>query len=126
MVTAHGLFGLFVPSAVKPVVGMVMERFPSREFAGRTLQRRVLTGKSDLYSIYDRHAVPTTWPVLDETAYMRVWLRAKKDVPHPLSRPDEEWIIKESGAVERIAWIDGESEPLKMGAGGFWLISNPT
>lgn len=106
------VYALFVPSARRPVADLEMEVFPSREVAGKTLQRRVLTGSSRTF--YLRHAgrrftdhPERAWPVWDETGYFRVWLRKAADpVPDLLSRPDEEWLIRETGAVERLAWVD--------------------
>lgn len=124
------VYALFVPSARRPVADLELEAFPSREVASRTLQRRVLTGASRTF--YVRHAgrrftthPERTWPVWDETGHYRVWLRKAADpVPEILSRPDEEWLVKETGAVERLAWVDGE-ESLSLSETGERALSHP-
>jgi hypothetical protein len=125
-----GLFGLYVPSAVKPVSGLVMEHFPSRDVCASALKKRNETGTSHLFTDRAKGYVSLsarpfmTWPVFDETGYMRVWTAwTGDDWPGPLSRPDEEWIVTESGKVERIPWTDAETEPLYLANGGAWVNS---
>lgn len=107
----HGVYALYVPSARRPVGGMEMERFPSREICGRMLQQRVRTGTSRTWYVRQAHLrdrPEQTWPMADETGYLRVWLRGR-DEPEPglLSRPDEEWLVRETGGIEKIEWVDG-------------------
>jgi hypothetical protein len=124
------VYALFVPSARRPVADLELEVFASRELAGRMLQRRVLTGISRTF--YLRHAgrrfaehPERAWPVWDETGYYRVWLRKAADpVPDLLSRPDEEWLIRETGSVERLPWVDG-AQTLALSATGERALSNP-
>lgn len=124
------VYALFVPSARRPVADLEMEVFASRELAGRTLQRRVLTGTSRTF--YVRHAgrrfakhPERAWPVWDETGHYRVWLRRAADpVPGLLSRPDEEWLVRETGAVERLPWVDGE-ESLLLSETGERALTRP-
>jgi len=132
-VARTGLYVLYVPSAVKPVTGMVMERFTSREICEAALKVRNETGRYRLFtdrsgkyvSPGDRPLV--TWPVFDETGYMRVWFDLDGDEwPGPLSRPDEEWIVTERGKVERIPWVDSEEESLYLANGGHWVNSRIT
>jgi hypothetical protein len=129
----HGVYALYVPSAVKPVTGLVMERFPSREVCGQTLKIRLATGSSRLFTDPSGRWMPPAsrplmeWPVFDETGYMRVWTSwTGDDFPGLLSRPDEEWVVSESGKVERLAWADSETDELYLANGGAWANSRLT
>lgn len=108
------VYALYVPSARRPVADLDMEVFPSREVTGNILKQRVQSGTSLTFWVRDgkvshldrKHKI---WPVWDETGYMRVWLRKAADpVPALLERPDEEWLVRETGSLERIPWVDGE------------------
>jgi len=125
-----GVFALYVPSAIKPVTGLVMERFPSRDVCAATLRERNETGASRLYTDPSRGYVSpsarpwVTWPVYDETGYMRAWTAwTGDDWPGLLCRPDEEWVVTESGKVERLVWVDSETESLYLSNGGAWANS---
>lgn len=125
------VYALYVPSARRPVADLDMELFPSREVAGKTLQRRVLTGTSRTF--YLRHGrrgftsqPEHSWPVWDETGYYRVWLRKAADpVVALLSRPDEEWLIRETGGLERLPWTDGEADGLSLSDTGERALHKP-
>jgi hypothetical protein len=127
--TAHGLFGMFVPSAKRPVMGLVIEWFPSRDVCAGELKTRVRSGRGRLFTdMSGKYLAPmdrkvVEYPVFDETAYFRVWLRPVVDPPELLSRPDEEWIVLESGKVERIAWADTETDPLCIVGNAAWANS---
>ncbi|AXH66434.1 hypothetical protein SEA_SATIS_285 [Streptomyces phage Satis] len=127
------VYGLYVPSSRRPVADLEMEVFASREVAGKTLQRRVLTGTSRTFFTRQSHIrfsladhPEKAWPVWDETGYMRVWLRRAADpVPGLLSRPDEEWLIRETGAVERIPWTDDTEDTLFLSDTGERALNRP-
>lgn len=109
------MYALYIPTARRPVSGVAMERFTSRELASRILVERNATGKSKTFYTadgkqpWDRPSV--VFPLADETGYMRVFLsKAKDPVPELLSRPDEEWVVRvggKRGVVERLPWGDG-------------------
>jgi hypothetical protein len=110
------MYALYVPTARRPVSGVTMERFASKELAARILVERNSTGKSKTFYTADGKQPwdrpPVEFPLADETGYMRVFLRKAKDpVPELLSRPDEEWVVREGGkrgVVERLPWGDGD------------------
>jgi hypothetical protein len=126
------VYALYVPSARRPVADLEMEVFDSLEFAGRMLQLRVLAGASRTFYVRQGRVrqkmgehPQRARPVWDETGYYRVWLRKAADpVPEVLSRPDEEWLIRETGAVERLSWIDGE-ETLFLSETGERVLNRP-
>lgn len=109
-----------------------MEVFASLEFAGKMLRLRVLTGVSRTFYVREEavrrvmvEPPQCAWPVWDETGHYRVWLRKAADpVPALLSRPDEEWLIRESGTVERLPWADGE-EVLVLSDTGERALTRP-
>jgi hypothetical protein len=112
------VYALYVPTGRRPVSGIGMEKFASRELTGRVLRERNATGRSRAFYV----GAPTPkgfsdrpvreFPLADETGYMRVFLRYARDpVPGLLDRPDEEWIVVEGGAqgvVVRMPWSDGD------------------
>ena len=124
------VYALYVPSARRPVADLDMEIFPSREIAGYILKQRVQSGTSITFWLRDgkaRHSerIVKAWPVWDETGYMRVWLRKAADpAPALLERPDEEWLVKETGGLERIPWVDGE-ESLILSDTGERALNRP-
>jgi len=117
------VYALYVPTARRPVSGIGMERFASRELTGRVLKERNATGRSRTFYVgAPRPASAYDWPVqefrlADETGYMRVFLRYAGDpVPGLLDEPDEEWIVREGGprgVVVRIPWVEtGDALPV--------------
>lgn len=124
------VFALYVPSARQPVADLDMEAFSSREVAGNTLKERIRTGSSRVFYIRDGHGrfserPRRAWPVWDTTGYFRVWLRKAADpVPALLERPDEEWLVRETGGLERIPWVDGE-ESLILSDTGERALNRP-
>lgn len=124
------VYVLYVPSARRPVADLDMEVFPSREVAGNILKQRVQSGTSLTFWARDgrlRHTERKikAWPVWDETGYYRVWLRKAADpVPALLERPDEEWLVRETGGLERIPWVDGE-ESLILSDTGERALNRP-
>ncbi|QJD53842.1 hypothetical protein SEA_KELA_282 [Streptomyces phage Kela] len=124
------VYALYVPSARRPVADLDMEVFPSREVAGNILKQRVQSGTSLAFWVRDGRVRHTerpvkAWPVWDETGYFRVWLRKAADpVPALLERPDEEWLIRETGGLERIPWVDGE-ESLILSDTGERALNRP-
>jgi hypothetical protein len=112
------VYALYIPTARRPVSGIGMEMFSSREFAGNILKERNATGRSRTFYVgMDRRTSGADWPKArfpdaDETGYMRVFLRyARERAPGLLDRPDEEWIVREGGSrgvVERLPWGDGD------------------
>lgn len=124
------VYALYVPSAVRPVADLDMETFPSREVAGKVLQQRVQTGASLTFwsrdgKVSHMRREMKAWPIWDETGYYRVWLRRAADpVPALLERPDEEWLIRETGGLERIPWTDGE-ESLILSDTGERALNRP-
>lgn len=124
------VYALFVPSARRPVADLDMEVFPSREVAGNILKQRIQSGTSLTFWVRDgkishRDRKLKAWPVWDDTGYYRVWLRKAADpVPALLERPDEEWLVKETGGLERIAWVDTE-ESLILSDTGERALNRP-
>lgn len=124
------VYVLFVPSARRPVADLDLEIFPSREVAGNILKQRVQTGTSITFWVRDgkishRDRKVKAWPVWDETGYYRVWLRKAADpVPALLERPDEEWLVRETGGLERIPWVDGQ-ESLILSDTGERALNRP-
>lgn len=124
------VYALYVPSARRAVADLDMETFPSREVAGNTLKRRVQSGTSPTFWTREAHLphgghAVKAWPVWDESGYFRVWLRrAAEPVPALLERPDEEWLVRETGGLERIPWVDGE-ESLILSDTGERALNRP-
>lgn len=124
------VYALYVPSARRPVADLDMEIFPSREVTGNILKQRVQSGSSITFWLRDgkishRDRAVKAWPLWDETGYMRVWLRKAADpAPALLERPDEEWLVRETGGLERIPWVDGE-ESLILSDTGERALNRP-
>lgn len=112
------VYALYIPTAGRPVTGVGMERFASRELAGRVLKERNATKRSRSFCIdVPRPVSGSGWPEAkfpdaDKTGYMRVFLRYAADpAPSLLDTPDEEWIVREggrTGVVERLPWSRGD------------------
>lgn len=127
------VYALYIPTARRPVSGIGMECFASRELTGRVLKARNVHEETHTFYVGDpRPKSFADWPKrrfteADETGYMRVFLRYARDpVPGLLDRPDEEWVVREGGqmgVVERIPWSDGD-EDLVL-ADGFRLYVKP-
>lgn len=107
------VYALYVPTACRPVSGIAMEVFPSREVTGRMLLQRNATQHSKTFyvgapKVSHRLLPEAEFPLADETGYMRVLLRKAADpVPALRDTPDEEWVVRgggERGVVERLPW----------------------
>jgi hypothetical protein len=113
------VYALYIPTAKRPVSGVGLERFPSREVTGRILLQRNNTGRSRTFYVT---SAKVSWierpeeefPLADETGYMRVFLRRSADsVPDLLDTPDEEWVVREGGkrgVVQRLRWAEGQEK----------------
>lgn len=113
------VYALYVPTAERGVSGIRMERFDSRELAGRVLKERNATKHSKTFYLGDpevsRYERPEAdFPLADGTGYMRVFLRRAAD-PAPGLRdvPDEEWFLREGGrrgVLVREPWTVGREK----------------
>lgn len=110
------VYALYVPTARRPVSGIEMEKFPSREHTGRILKWRNNTKRSKTYYVVERERPADQehgyFQDADRTGYMRVFLRYAADpVPGLLDTPDEEWILEKGGKegiVVRLPWREGD------------------
>jgi hypothetical protein len=113
------VYALYIPTAKRPVSGIGLERFPSREVTARILLERNDTGRSRTCYVT---SAKVSWverpeevfPLADETGYMRVFLRrSAHSVPDLLDTPDEEWVVREGGkrgVVQRLRWEEGQEK----------------
>lgn len=120
------VYALYIPTARRPVTGIGMEVFTSRELTGRVLKERNATGRSKSFYVadgkqpWDRE--PVEFPMADETGYMRVFLRYATDpVPDLLDTPDEEWLVEDTGKVTRLPW-GGASEQVAQADDKLYVV----
>lgn len=117
------VYALYIPTARRPVSGIEMEKFPSREHTGRILKQRNNTKRSKTYYVIERERCSDQergyFQAADMTGYMRVFLRYAADpVPGLLDTPDEEWILEKGGkegVVLRLQWMEGEDRVAARG-----------
>lgn len=119
------VYALYIPTARRSVSGIELEKFPSREQAGRILKERNNTKRSRVYYVTAKERPSDQergyFQDADKTGYMRVFLRYAKDpVPGLLDTPDEEWILEDrgfEGVVVRLPWLPGDEKVAAMRGG---------
>lgn len=118
------VYGVYVPTAKRPVSGLAMELFPSQEVAGWCLLERGVDRAGRTWYLEDRQLLKglplarhprAVWELADETGYMRVWVRRARDpIPRLSDTPDEEWLVEaggKRGRLVRLPWDDLDAVP---------------